>query len=148
MKKLVKEYIFAPTEQRIYIKDEFLHNHSIKTESFLLVTNLTTGDMIYIFNEAALGGVFQYNYLTLDYDISTMSASDKLQIFVDVSPAMHIKGEKGALLGGTPNEAIYVVSETTDSTLVRMLKELKKINLHLQTITDENITNRDLDGDL
>lgn len=148
MKKLVKDYRFEPALRRVYIADNFRDRAELSTESFLLITNVTTGDMIYIFNEPELGGVYEYDYLTLDYDTTSMSPTDKLQIFVDGTPEIAIRGDDGVHRGGSHKTPAYVAMEDLTSTFNSILKELRKMNIHLQIITDENITNRDLDGEI
>jgi hypothetical protein len=103
--------------------------------------------MIYIFNEPELGGVFEHEHLTLDYDTTSMSSTDKLQIFVDVSPALHIQGEDGTHRGGHPQRPAHVTMDDFTGTFRAILKELKKMNMHLESMTDLNLTNRDIDGD-
>ena len=147
MKKLVKDYYFQPEEGHIHLASKFLDGHNIRLESFLLITNLTTGDMIYIFNEADRGGTYQHDYLELVYDTSAMSTTDKLQIFVDVAPALHIRGDDGINRGGDYRAPAYVSMEDIRPTFRAILKELKKMNMHLDSMTDLNLTNRDLDGD-
>lgn len=54
----------------------------INLEQFLLITNVTDGIIIY--NFAASTGTLAGNVLTLAYDTSTMSDTDRLQIIVDL----------------------------------------------------------------
>ena len=49
-------------------------------EGFQLITNLTTGTIIYQFNDVAKGGSVSSNVLTLTFDTTAMSDTDKLQI--------------------------------------------------------------------
>lgn len=148
MKLLVQDYRFLPDEGKIYFPDLFTKNHpTVTTEDFLLITNITTGDIIYQFNDPALGGDYLHNELTLTYETSGMTATDKLQIFVDVPPAIHIKGEEGRNLGGSHYAPVYITAEDLNHTLTAILKELRKMNLHLESMTDLNLTNRDLDGE-
>ncbi len=146
MKKLVHHYEFDTQEQRIYFPDDFLSKNKLYTESFLIITNLETGDYIYMFNDPTKGGTFSYNYLNLVYDTTSMSSSDKLQIFVDVKEAVHVKNNEGETLG-IEFSPMHVVQTDMTSALVGVWKELRKINLHLESITDLNLTNRDLDGE-
>ena len=148
MKKLLKYYSFYPAKKQIHIEPEFLERKELSIESFLLITNVTTGDMIYIFNEGPLGGTYESNTLTLDYDTTSMSETDKIQIFVDIEPALNIKGPEGELRGGEYKSPVYVSLEELHGTFRQILKELKKMNLHLESMTDLNLTNRDLDGDI
>jgi hypothetical protein len=146
MKKLVHKYEFDVEHNRIYFPDEFLDKNPLKTESFLLITNLTTAEIIYQFNDPDKGGTFRYNYFTLEYDVSSMSPTDKLQIFVDVKEAVHIKDSEGRTMGEL-NSAFHVTQEDLYSTFRGIYKELVKMNLHLESMTDLNLTNRDIDGE-
>lgn len=85
MKKLIHDYEFYPSTNTVVI-------HGIyKPERFLLITNVTTNQIIFTFNSPTVGltGV-SYDYpnekttLTLDFNCSLMSPNDKLQIFVEL----------------------------------------------------------------
>lgn len=61
---------------------------NISIENILLITNVVDNITIYVFADTATGGVsFDNNVLTLTYDTSSMSATDKLQIYLDVDSA-------------------------------------------------------------
>lgn len=58
-------------------------------ELISLITNVTTNEVIYQFNSASKWGSLSGTTLTLDYDTSAMSNTDKLQIILnstDISP--------------------------------------------------------------
>ena len=85
-KKLVYNYTFTPGgagSGTIEMDGKWLER------SLLLITNVTDNVIIYNFAGNGLGGTTSYTnsthktVLTLDYDTSSMSASDELQIFVD-----------------------------------------------------------------
>ena len=52
-------------------------------EDVLLITNVTDNLIIYQFNEATKGGSIAANVITLTYDTTSMSNTDRLQIWVD-----------------------------------------------------------------
>lgn len=79
MKILVENYTFNAGQKKITLTDYT----SVSLESLLLITNVTTNTIIYNFADPAKGGVISGNILTLDYDSSGMSNTDKLQIFID-----------------------------------------------------------------
>ena len=62
-------------------------NYPLKV--FQLITNVTDGIILFNFADPARGGTATYDAstntttLTLEYDTSTMSASDSIQIFLD-----------------------------------------------------------------
>jgi hypothetical protein len=83
-KKLVHKYEFFPSENKVKIY------YIYKPERLLLISNVTTGDTIYAFNDSEVKiNNIEYNFdqetmlLTLNYDCSAMSVDDKLQIFVE-----------------------------------------------------------------
>lgn len=82
-KQLVHEYTFDAANSKITI------DYIYKPERFLLISNVTDGKTIYIFNDVTLGANISYDYtnektiLTLTYDCSEMGDNDKLQIFVE-----------------------------------------------------------------
>lgn len=85
MKRLIENYTFnAATKQIIIIDSE-----NIPQEKLLLITNMTDGIIIYNFADNASRGVIQNNIITLNYDTTSMSDTDKLQIWVeDTSPLL------------------------------------------------------------
>jgi hypothetical protein len=83
-KKLIHKYTFDPANDRVTIK------YIYKPERLLLISNITRGVLIYAFNEETLKfNTITYDYtneemtITLAYDCSAMSSTDKLQIFVE-----------------------------------------------------------------
>ncbi len=73
---IVESYVFDKTAKTISMPSI----PELKLEGIQLITNLTTGTLIYQFNNAALGGTVSGNTLTLTYDTSAMANTDKLQI--------------------------------------------------------------------
>jgi len=58
---------------------------AITLSNILLITNVTRNTIIYNFADTATGAVsFNNNVLTLTYDTASHSASDVLQVFLDV----------------------------------------------------------------
>ncbi len=92
-KYLVPRYTFNPSTDTVVV------NGIYRRERFLLITNVTTNQTIYTFNDDTQGissysvnNTAETTTLVLDYDCSAMSSTDKLQIFVeldsvDFSPA-------------------------------------------------------------
>ena len=85
MKRLIENYTFnSATKQIILIDPE-----NIPQEKLLLITNMTDGVIIYNFADNASRGAIQNNIITLNYDTTSMSDTDKLQIWVeDTSPLL------------------------------------------------------------
>ena len=79
MKIKINNYSFNKTAKTV----TFLDYTTIRLDSILLITNVTTNVIIYNFANAALGGTVLNNVLTLDYNTSAMSDTDKLQIFYE-----------------------------------------------------------------
>lgn len=79
MKILVENYTFNATTKQVTFTDYT----TVSLESVLLITNVTDNIIIYNFADPAKGGTISGNVLTLDFDTSSMSNSDKLQIFIE-----------------------------------------------------------------
>jgi len=81
-KKLIHHYTFNAAAGTVTIEG------STKLERLLLITNVTDNVIIYNFANPALGGTLSYNSateqstITLTYNTSSMSNTDKLQIFI------------------------------------------------------------------
>lgn len=77
-------------------------------EQLLIITNVTDNIIIYNFADPLCGGTLVGNTLTLDYNTSTMSDTDALQIYVDV-----------------PNTAMLSVVQDGLVEIVRQLQSLR-----------------------
>jgi hypothetical protein len=91
MKKLITNYTFNAAAQTI----TFVDQTSIDLESVLLITNVTSNVIVYNFANPAQGGSVAGNVLSLDYNTTSMSNSDALQIYYDdgVESASEITAE-------------------------------------------------------
>lgn len=87
MKKLLGtdtagSYTFDPTAKTVTFSNLA---QSLTLANILLITNTTANTIIYNFADPTTGAVsFNNNVLTLDYNTTSMNASDVLQIYVDV----------------------------------------------------------------
>lgn len=79
MKTLISNYQFNAAQKKITFSDYT----TIDLERILLITNVTNNVIIYNFADSSLGGTVNQNILTLTYDVTSMSNTDKLQIFYD-----------------------------------------------------------------
>jgi hypothetical protein len=79
MKILFENYSFNAGAQTV----TFNTTDVITLEQLLIITNVTTNKIIYNFADPNAGGTIVNNVLTLNFDTTSMSSSDKLQIFVD-----------------------------------------------------------------
>jgi hypothetical protein len=107
MKKLVSNYSFNAATKQITLSDYT----SVDLESLLLITNVANNTIIYNFAGQGKGATISGNVLTLDYDTTSMSNSDSLQIFID-------DGESPAT-----NAAL----ETIDLLLTQLLKRSESL---------------------
>lgn len=81
MKIIPTSYTFNKTAKTVFCAD------FISIEKIALITNLTTGDIIYQFNSASKWWTLSGNTLTLDFDTSAMNDADILQIIIhDTTP--------------------------------------------------------------
>lgn len=79
MKIKIQNYTFNSTSKTITFTDYT----SITLDSILMITNVTSNKIIYVFNDPLKGGTVSANVLTLTYNTASMSSSDALQIWVD-----------------------------------------------------------------
>lgn len=112
MKVLIDNYVFDPVLKRVTFSDY----PSIELEGVLLITNVTINEIIYNFAEPTKGGTISGNQLTLTYDTTLMSVSDKLQIFYEngQNPASDVTSQ--AILDGL-------------ATLRRMAKNMESLQV-------------------
>src|SRR3990172_1991632 len=109
MKQKIITYTFSAAAKTITFGDY----GSITLESVLVVINAT--DQITIFNptNTSLGGTVATNVLTLEYDTTTMSDTDKLIIYYDDNTAQPISGTVTANLSATDNAVLDAIELDT-----------------------------------
>lgn len=83
MKTLITGYSFNATGKQV----SFTDYSQLNLESVLLITNVSTNQIIYNFADPLAGGLISGNSVILDYNTSGMSNSDKLQIYYDTPNA-------------------------------------------------------------
>ena len=108
MKILFENYSFDAAAQTV----TFNTTDVITLEQLLIITNVTTNKIIYNFADPNAGGSITNNILTLNFDTTSMSSGDKLQIFVD------------NILTPSSDETLQQVGEQTEL-LRRMVKLLE-----------------------
>jgi len=79
MKILFEDYTFNAATKQI----TFNTTSVVGLEQLLVITNVTDNIIIYNFADPSAGGTIANNILTLDYDTTSMSNTDNLQIFLD-----------------------------------------------------------------
>lgn len=118
MKVLLPDYTFNAAEKKI----TFNVSDVVSLNRVLIITNVNTNIIIYNFTNPAQGGTILNNVLTLDYDTTSMSDSDTLQIFLD--------------LYGSPSTETTSVS-TNES--IKLLRRLVKLS---ETLAVQDIAQR------
>ena len=78
MKIKIKNYIFTPAAKTVVFSDYT----SIKLDNIILITDVTTGTIIYNFAAANLTGAVSGNTLTVNYDTTGLTATN-LAIYYD-----------------------------------------------------------------
>ena len=148
MKLLIDEYTFNAAEGTIHFPAWPFTLVDLKLNAFLLITNVTDRVTVYQFNDPDLGASIDIDKYTLilDYDTSAMSDSDDLQIFVDVLPSMILRTPDGDLVGGI-QRPLPVEMYDLHGTFESMVRQLKKINTHLEDITGLHLRNFEVDGE-
>lgn len=108
MKILFEDYTFNAATKEV----TFVTTSTIGLSQLLIITNVTTNQIIYNFADPNAGGTIVNNVLTLDFDTTSMSNTDSLQIFLDnqTVPAS--------------NDMLLVLQEQNDH-LLRMIKLLE-----------------------
>jgi len=79
MKILFEDYTFDASEKTI----TFNTSENITLEKVLIITNVTDNIIIYNFANPQFGGTISNNVLTLNYNTTSMSDTDALQIFIE-----------------------------------------------------------------
>jgi hypothetical protein len=111
MKIIVSNYSFDASEKKITFTDY----NPIIIERVLLITNITDNIIIYNFADPTKGGTAATNVLTLTYDTTSMSDTDKLQIFYDdASTTQSISGTVTANAGTNLNTSALATSAKQD----------------------------------
>ncbi|HEU4913842.1 MAG TPA: hypothetical protein VFT16_00340 [Candidatus Saccharimonadales bacterium] len=114
MKQIIKNYSFNAAARTVTFNDFT----GIELERVLLITNVTTNEVIYIFNTPSRGGSASGNVLTLEYDTSAMSNGDKLQITYDCAEGDPMYGASlHATVSGKHNAAPLTLSDGQNSNL-------------------------------
>ncbi len=106
MKVLLPDYTFNATAKTI----TFNTTESVSLNRVLIITNVNTNTIIYNFANPLQGGIITNNVLTLDFDTTSMSNTDSLQIFLD--------------LYGSPSTETTSVSTNESIKLLRRLVKL------------------------
>lgn len=86
MKKLITGYQFFPNSGVVTLNEYAGNTTGVALENLLLITNVSSGTIIYNFADPTAGGVVTgFNSFRLNNSaISSMRSGDKLQIFYDV----------------------------------------------------------------
>jgi hypothetical protein len=108
MKILFEDYSFDAAAQTV----AFNTTDVITLEQLLIITNVTTNQIIYNFADPNAGGSIENNVLTLNYDTTSMSSEGRLQIFID------------NILTPASDETLQLVNEQTEL-MRRMVKLLE-----------------------
>lgn len=105
-------YEFNPSERTVKIPD------NIAPDRFLVITNVTTNEIIYNFAKASLGydsAFYDFSedktIISLKFDTTSMSANDKLQIFIEmdsqeITPADDLLDPVGKMRVSNPENLI------------------------------------------
>jgi hypothetical protein len=79
MKVKINNYTFSASAKTVTLTEY----SSITLDDIILITNVTTGTIIYNFADPALTAIVTNNVITLAYNTTSMSNSDKLAIYID-----------------------------------------------------------------
>lgn len=131
MKTLVTNYTFSATAKQVTLTDY----PSIRLDQILLITNVTRNTIIYNFADPAAGGTLAGNVLTLGYNTTTMSDSDRLQIFIEdyVVPSTEASLTAVRIRIDNTNTLLNVLTSSVSATNPR----LSSIDAKLTTLIDQ-----------
>lgn len=115
------EYTFDASTKKVSVLE---HKEIFKKEYLLLITNVTTNDIIYNFGCDGFGGVIATSVITLEYDTTSMADSDELQIVLYTEQTDAEAINKSLLEGIKINTASQVL----------LLEELKLQTKYLRKI--------------
>lgn len=113
MKTLITNYVFDASAKTITFSDF----GDISLEKILLVTNTTDNIIIYNFAESGLGGTVATNVLTLDYDTTSMSDTDDLQIFYELKRTPYNSFQENTGVVSTTETQIFTYTVPANTTL-------------------------------
>lgn len=114
---IVDSYTFTASAKTVKFNDY----GEIRLEGVKLITNITTGTIIYQFNDATKNGTVSNNILTLTYNTASMSNTDKLMIIYEAPEARSVLAGLATLLSSI-YEAIKRPSYSTIVGGARLLK--------------------------
>lgn len=118
MKIQIKNYLFDASARTI----TFLDYVSIDIDSVLYIIHVTDNRAIYNPMNKNLKGSVLGNVLTLNYDTTTMSDSDELQIYYDKIPDPATEAKQDDIINAigniTPTDVSALAKETTLQELV------------------------------
>lgn len=130
MKQLVENYSFNKTSKTVTFSDF----STIDLDRILLVTNVTRNIIIYNFADPATGGTVATNVLTLTYDTSAMSNTDKLQIFYEVASGDPYQDRALKVDGSGVTQPVSLSGVATAANQASELTKLDTIHTDLGTI--------------
>lgn len=80
-------YTFNPATRQITLSNVIsggVQDYAIDLEQLILIVNVTDNIMLYNFCEPTLGGSISSNVITVNYNTTAMSSTDRLMIIIDV----------------------------------------------------------------
>jgi len=107
-------YTFDPANKQVTVSGVQLN-----LEDLLIITNVTTNDVIYLFNDNTKGATITNDVISLAYDTTAMSSTDILQVYVD---------KPYAVLDANGKDALGEVADVpTINTLLGRLKSVEDL---------------------
>jgi hypothetical protein len=136
MKILFENYSFNAAAKTV----TFNTTDVITLEQLLIITNVTTNQIIYNFADPNAGGSIENNVLTLNYDTTSMSSEGRLQIFIDniLIPA----SDETLQLVGEQTELMRRITKLLEPSANQNSTGLQRIEVVTvpQTIVNHNLT--------
>lgn len=139
-KKLLTSYTFTPGAANA---GTVAVSGTYALEQFLLITNVTTGATIFQFNKSTKGGAVSTGggntTLTLETDTSSMSAGDRLQVFIDDAAAVAVSAASLPLPSGASTAANQTTANNSLSSIDGKLPALSSGRVPVDVGTSINV---------
>lgn len=139
-KKLLTSYTFTPGAANA---GTVVVSGTYALEQFLLITNVTTGATIFQFNKSTKGGAVSTGggntTLTLETDTSSMSAGDRLQVFVDDAAAVAVSAASLPLPSGASTAANQTTANSSLNSIDGKLPALSSGRVPVDVGTSINV---------
>ena len=123
--------------------NEFNYDYALQEDINELIVYVHQSHSVHYFTRILYSNTTDYNdFITFYAPHATRGYADGMAVMFDSTAGGDMAVREGDL------GKLNVSTNNVDSLLTRILKELMKMNIHLNEITDLNLKNSDVDGEL